>query len=251
MKDIMRFYVLLGCLFFNIAIFSQESDFDKGVRAYHGEDYSKAVEFFENVLRQGQYSSALYFNLGNAYYNNDELGKAILNYERALKVEPGNTLARQTLEQVNTEIKIQITAIPDFILWRGYRWGLTLFSSGTWAKLQLIAGLFFIFTLYKLWFNPFDKKWVSWGFPGLALVLVFGMWWCAAQKKYIETGQEGAIVMAEEAFLYKSPDDRSETIADLSEGVKVFLIDRIGDWLKVQLLDKDVGWIEIKKVEII
>ena len=66
--------------------------------AYINKDYAQAIEIYESLLKQGE-SGEIYYNLGNAYFKHDELGRAILNYERALLLQPGNNDVNANLDR--------------------------------------------------------------------------------------------------------------------------------------------------------
>ena len=77
----------------------QESNVTKaeGDSAYIRNDYASAIQIYENLLKKGE-AAEVYYNLGNSYYKADDIARAILNYERALLLEPGNADIRANLE---------------------------------------------------------------------------------------------------------------------------------------------------------
>ena len=80
--------------------FAQQAD-----SAYNKENYREAISLYlESLARDGQ-SATVYYNLGNAYFRNDNLGKAVISYERALRINPTDADARQNLDFVRSRIQ--------------------------------------------------------------------------------------------------------------------------------------------------
>lgn len=73
--------------------------------AYNKEDYRSAIELYRSSIDNEGQSSDIYYNLANAYYRADKLGMAVVNYERALKLDPTNSDARANLEFVRSRIQ--------------------------------------------------------------------------------------------------------------------------------------------------
>lgn len=99
-----KIYIYLLFVVIGISPIYSQTTLTKANEAYGQEDYIKAIELYEQTLREQGVSSDLYYNLGNAYYKHNEFAKAILNYERALLLNPGNEDARFNLEMANTHI---------------------------------------------------------------------------------------------------------------------------------------------------
>ena len=64
--------------------------------AYIRNDFAASVEMYENILKNEGESSDIYYNLGNSYYKMNNIAKAVLNYERALLLNPGNSVPVRT-----------------------------------------------------------------------------------------------------------------------------------------------------------
>ncbi|MDE5979645.1 MAG: tetratricopeptide repeat protein, partial [Muribaculaceae bacterium] len=86
------------------AIISGEVLAQQADSAYSADNFVMAEALYLKALEAGGSSSTLFYNLGNAYYRQGNLGKAIVNYERALKLDPTNADARANLEFVNSKI---------------------------------------------------------------------------------------------------------------------------------------------------
>ena len=95
MKKIV-FFLLVQ--FVAIGAFAQEAAIKEAEVAYTKEDYGKAIELYEGLLKTHGESAEIYYNLGNAYYKENKIAPAILNYERALLLDPGDGDIRFNLQ---------------------------------------------------------------------------------------------------------------------------------------------------------
>src|SRR5512141_279622 len=82
--------IVLAALPMRLCAQTPEQRFEQGNEAYQQGKMSEAVEIYESILRNGYLSGPLYYNLGNAYYRAGNIPRAILNYERALRLMPGD-----------------------------------------------------------------------------------------------------------------------------------------------------------------
>jgi len=89
-----------------------------------------------------------------------------------------------------------------------------------------------------------------WSVTSVLIALVALTSLLAYQRKVYSIGGQAAICMKDQK-LYEAPDDRSEELVDLGPGNKVYILDQIGDWYKVQLRDKDVGWVRMSDCQMI
>lgn len=71
--------------------------------AYNQGLYGTAINIYETLIDTHYTNSAVYYNLGNAYYHAEELGYALLNYHRASRLSPRDNLIRQGIERIRNE----------------------------------------------------------------------------------------------------------------------------------------------------
>lgn len=217
--------------------------------AYQEKDYTTAITQYQSILQQGYQSAELHYNLGNAYYRTQQLGKAVLHYERAARLAPNDKDIKHNLSIVNAQIKDKLETLPNFFLidwWNGLRQQL---SSNTWAAIGIALFWLAMATLI-VWQIGKTRTQRKWGFfIGITLLFIsiLPISLAAANTK----DSEQAIVIVEEIALKSSPDELSASILLLHEGLKVNLLDKIGDWYKVRLPNGDEGWLSNEIIEII
>ena len=90
----------------------------EGDSAYMRNDYISAIQIYEALLGKGE-AADVYYNLGNSYYKAGDIAKAILNYERALLLQPGNSDIRANLEIARSKTIDKVEAVPEifFVSW--------------------------------------------------------------------------------------------------------------------------------------
>ena len=116
MKKIV-FFLLVQ--FVTLGAFAQEATIKEAEVAYTKEDYGKAIELYEGLLKTHGESAEIYYNLGNAYYKENKIAPAILNYERALLLDPGDGDIRFNLQLARQKSVDKIEPVGDFFL---HRW---------------------------------------------------------------------------------------------------------------------------------
>lgn len=216
----------------------------------NGQDKT-AIQSYEKVLAQGHYSAELYNNLGLAYAKQGTLGKAIVQWERALRWNAQSADAQQNLKAAQQYIARPITATPPIFLVRGWQQLHQWCSAKSWALLFLLFwGLAFV--AFGLAWKKDPAHWKEQVASKVALgilVLSFvplGLAW-AQQNQEQETNV--AIVIAKEAGLRPYPELSSKEMEVLSEGVRLYVLEQEGDWLKVELPNYLVGWVPKSLVE--
>lgn len=179
------------------------------------------------------------------------MANAVLFYERSLKLDPRNSRNQGALAQVRSELPVKITKIPDFILWRFYQGTMNFMSSKAWGLFQLAVFCLILIFLYKwLFVRPFSKAYLNWiTLSGLMTLMLLSFVFMNARLQ-AEKGGLTAVSM-EHQEVYQAADERSETIVSIGPGNKVYILDTIGEWLKIQLEDRDIGWIKSKYISTI
>ena len=225
-----------------------------GVTAYQDGRWTDALAAFEALTATGTESAQLYYNLGNAAYKAGEIPQAILNYERALKVDPSFDDARVNLEFVNTRIQDKIDVIPEFFLKAWVRKLCYALGSNAWAWLSLLlfAGALSLLLLFLLGRTASARRTGFFGAIVAALLfagaLGFALW---QHRHYVRA--DSAIVMRPVSSVKSSPSagTSSKDLFVLHEGTKVGVLDVVGDWCNISLSDGRQGWIPTTDIEII
>ena len=220
--------------------------------AYVQEHYQQAIKDYEALLKQGV-SADLYYNLGNAYYRMDNITQAVLNYERALLLSPGDKDIRFNLQMARSKTIDKITPESEMFFVTWYRSLVNLQSVDAWARLALIALVVAIILALAYLFA--DAVWLrKLGFFGGAFfVLVFLVSNLFAwQQKRALVHRTGAIVIKSAVNVKSTPSKNGTDLFILHEGTKVNITDgTMKGWKEIRVADGKEGWVETSEIEVI
>ena len=231
-------------------LYAQNLSFEEANTFYTDKEFAKAIDLYEQILLNEGAAPELYYNLGNAYFRINELGKSILNYERALRLDPSNKDAKFNLEFANQGIVDRIELADTFFL---KKWIVALnnvFHTNIWFYLS--AALFTICLIFILLF-VFGKtkilRKISFYLSLTLLILcVVTLSFSFIQKSSMKNHTEG-IVMTGSIVIKGSPDKSGTDLFQLHEGTKVMVLSSLGDWYEIKLPNGNIGWVEIIHIE--
>lgn len=233
------------------AVYGQES-LTQANEAYAQEDYIKAIELYEQTAREHGVSADLYYNLGNAYYKHNEYAKAILNYERALLLNPGDEDARFNLDMANTHIVDKIDPVGRFFLSVWIDSMRSSLSSNTWSIIGIVTFLLLIVGCYLYLFSRSVaiKKVGFFGGIVILLISVMANWFAWGLSDKMEN-RDAAIVFAPTVSVKSSPAESGTDLFVLHEGTKVLIMSKVGEWFEVKISDGNRGWLPASSIEVI
>lgn len=240
MKKLIITFCAATSLFAVSSAFAQaDTAFAKANEEYAAGHFQEAIDGYETLVRSGQWSATLFYNLGNAYFRASDFGHAILNYERALALEPRHPEANANLRIARDEARAlelavsaperslqlmtlnQYTIAAAIALWIGIVI-LTLArrrSAGLIA-LSILSLLIFAFAVVAV-------AWLDNGNKGSALAIV------------TDKGVEARVATAENA----------NTVLALPPGSEIKIVSQRGDWIYAVLPNNLRGWIPAKSAE--
>ena len=229
-----------------------EQVWDAANTAYINSDYHRAIDAYRQLILRGYASDKLYYNLANAYFKVGRYGKAILYYNRALRLAPGDADIRYNLDVANTFTKDKIAVVPEFFLKGWVRSVRMSLGSTAWSVVSL-AALALLFALVLLYLLAGRLAWRKAGFYGtLAMLLVFvaSTSFAVTERRELLDSTE-AVVMSSSVSVKSSPDKASTDLFVLHEGTKVRTVSELGDWREIVIADGKKGWVEARTIETI
>lgn len=233
-----------------------------GDSAYTTDNFQQAVSAYEAAISKDGVSPGLYYNLGNAYYRNNQTGKAIVAYERALKLDPSYKDARFNLKFINSNLPDK--QIADNSLWHNL-WSdiISLMTANAWAWTAFALSVLCVIlaSLYIYTTGITLRKTGFFGGIATLILTVFAVTVAisAADKA---TGHDEGVVISGSTIISaapRQPRDRKEEIALIHEGTKLNILDSLTTrndstslkWYKVSLDDTHQGWVPASILEII
>lgn len=233
-----------------VAVADNGALWERGNQAYIDGDYAQALACYSAIENGGHYSARLYYNMGNAYFKQNMLGKAILYYNRALVVSPSMDDARYNLEIAESQTKDKIAVVPEFFLVRWARGVRSTMSCNAWTILSIV--LFVIaLALLLLFLLASAIKVRKAGFYGTivaALLFVVTTAFAVSERSVI-INRQSAIVMSSAIAIKSSPDSSATDIFVLHEGTKVVVSSEIDGWSEITIADGKKGWTESSHLE--
>ncbi len=228
----------------------QRDNIVKGNKAYSAGSYSTAVDQYKKVVEAGYESPELYYNIGNSYFKLNDYANAILWYERAKRIDPGNEDIDFNLNVANTKISDKIEPLPELFYKRWLNAVILLFSVDTWATVSIIMFITALLcgVLYLASRVLILRKIGFWF--GLGLLFIAGLSMVFAWSGYSFTRNTNeAIVFAPTITVKSSPDEKSTDLFVIHEGTKVRLLDNISGWYEIRIASGSVGWLPATSLE--
>lgn len=217
---------------------------------YQKGNYQQAIRDYEEILKNGE-SAEIYFNLGNAYYRTDNITKAVLNYERARLLSPGDDDINFNLQFARSKTIDKITPQSEMFFVTWYKSLVNFTSVDNWAKTGILCIVMTLLLVLLYLFGPQLMLRKIGFFGGLAFFVIFLLSnLFAFQQKQALDNRTGAIIMTPSVNIKKTPAKNSADQFVLHEGTRVDIIDKgMTDWRCIRVGDGREGWIETKAIE--
>lgn len=238
------FFILPFAVMVNAAATSEL--WQKGNTAYQQKQYDSAAAWYEQVVKQ-QPIATVYYNLGNAYYRANKIGPAVLNYERALRLDPGFKDAADNLMLTQNRIGNRVQQGQDIFFVQWWHALTNGSSANTWAIMNILALLLLLGVfLYKRFRNP---SWLRPQITGALTVIWLMILLVAIQSAGNATRRDAAIVMQPDTLL--TTDQGAKTQSLLPEGTKVTVLNKKGGRTEIKLGDGRTGWVQDGTITVI
>ncbi len=234
----MRKLTFILSVFFATNILAGEQLFKQANTEYSNENYSIAISLYDSVLTNELESAELYYNLGNCYYKTQDWANAIWHYEKSLQLN-SQEKTLQNLALAKLKIVDRIEALPQLFYKKWWHSTTQLFSTKSWQILTLIAiGLIFILQLLNQFTSIKNKLLLSFLYPFTIISLLIEY---SSYKQNF--AQKEGIIFTSTVTVNSAPTSNSTDLFSLHSGSKVQVIDEIGDWINVEIVNGNSGWI--------
>ena len=217
--------------------------FYKANAMYEYGEYNKAIYEYKKIIDKGWVSGPIFYNLGNCYFKEAKLGKAILNYEKAKRLIPRDSDLESNYKYVKSLVKGGVGEKKTGFINR-------LFAFFTIDELAILLSVLYlvifciiIASLYIGWIKRYRL------FLIIAILIVFMAVFVAMQGKISDVGNE-AVVVKERTDARFEPFDRATAHFTLYEGAKIKLLSSGGKWCKIMRWDGKRGWVKKEDIEI-
>lgn len=226
--------------------------FDQANQLYQQEKYQQAIETYLEIINNGYESWQLYYNLGNAYYKTRQFGRAILNYERAQKLNPENEDIRFNLQVANLTVVDKIVEPPQFFI---SKWLSDLKSLwGIQTLTFLMIGVYLLTTVLivlKIFIRRIGSQQVLNILLTPIVIVLLIVTTIFIIRIHENSTARHAIVLVDKVDVLSSPEEQGTELFSLHEGVKFGVEEIQGEWAKIRLADGKVGWVKRQVFEVI
>lgn len=220
--------------------------------AYRQGDYQKAITLYEKALTTGP-SAAAHHNIGNAYYRVDNVPMAILHYEKARKLAPGDERIQHSLDIARGKTIDKLPQPSEMFFVRWYRTLQSLATVQQWTVTSLVAFsvALLLFLAYLFLGNIVVRRIAFYGSVSLILLFLVSVLF-AWQRKSTLTTPDSAVIMTPEATVKQSPETKAPAACVIHEGTCVEITDtEMHGWYGIRLSDGREGWIKATDIEMI
>lgn len=234
MKRVLLIAFLLVLLLVHV---SAQDSLSQADDAYRRGDFITAIALYETALLNGEQSGALYFNLGNAYYQAGNQGHALLNYRRAALYLPRDPDIALQINRIRAERQdpyvedsdwLILTASISTSMLTNYEMSILLFAS--WI-------LFFILLAFSI-------KRRFWRAPMIVtgIILLMGLLLFAA-RIYVETQRPPAVILNSLAQVWSGPGEDYLPLFTIYEAAEIRVLEEQDNWIRFALPNGQQGWI--------
>jgi tetratricopeptide (TPR) repeat protein len=239
-----RIVLVLGLLFSGVAgtIAQPAAQFAKANQEYASADFDAAANDYEELIRSGQDTPNLFYNLGNAYFRKKDFGRAILNYDRTLALEPRHPEAQANLRIARDEARA-LELIPT-------RWE-RAFAFATLKQFAVTAAIAFWVSAFVIAAAIFSRNRrrrlivLSVLSMSMFAIACFAMW----QRNRGRDSAGLAVIITQNADARLATADTANRVLTLPAGSEIKILTQRGDWIYAALPNNLRGWLPSKSAE--
>ena len=242
--------VLLAIL--SAGLTASAQDWNAANDLYAQGDYTTALDSYKAIEQSGMVSADLYYNIGNCYYKLKDISHSVLYYERALKLNPRHSDARNNLEIAQASVQDRIDSVPRFVLAEWFdNFKYSMSSNGwAWLTLALFALTILLLTGFRLLGTVSARK-TSFVLACVVFIVTLFTFTISLSQRADALSAGGAVVMSPVSSVKSSPGTSGTPLFIIHEGTVLEVKDEVGEWYRVMIADGREGWLPASDIEII
>ena len=215
-----------------------------GNEYYKNNQFQLAIDEYNKLVKEGYEGASLYYNLANAHYRLGKIGYAIMYYEKALKFAPSDEDIIHNLAFARLNLKDKVDTLPSFFIFNLWEGLIGAFSVTGWTIISYLFFLLFLIAAIAYFFsrNSAQQRISFFSSAGLLFLLVISIVLLNVKMNKEYKIKDGVIVSSVATAKY-GPDTTQKDVFVIHEGLKVRLLDRVDNWVKIRLDDGKIGWI--------
>lgn len=218
-------------------------DFRQGNSFFQEKEYPKAIEAYSRAVQQGVGSAPLYYNLGNAYFKNGDLGYAVLYYLKARRLDPADSDIQSNLEFARSLATVQLEGVQLNPINSLFESIVTPYKLNSMAWLSSLFFILFVGLLIVRFGFGLVSGWVK---PAIITVLILLV--CTAAlttyKYQHDFVTRWAVVVGEEVSVMSGPSDSASLEFQGEPGLVVRIAGESSDYYDVIFENQRRGWVK-------
>ncbi|MDP2646112.1 MAG: hypothetical protein Q8P24_14325 [Desulfobacterales bacterium] len=242
------YLVIFSCIFFFRVLpaagstagnVNQEEGFFKANQAYKAGSYPEAAEGYRRIIEASGPNGHLYYNLANAYLRLDDIGRAILFYEKARQHIPRDADLNFNLSYAHDQTRDSLSVSRDFLS-STFFWLDELTLTEVFWAFVVVNGLFFSILSVRL---ISKAEWTYYLLFALIFLEITSLSSLCLKNYQIQTDSR-AVILTKEADIFAGPDSLDTVLFQLHAGTMVRYERSEGGWSLVGLSNDKRGWIK-------
>jgi tetratricopeptide (TPR) repeat protein len=227
-----------------------EEAFDEGNAFFKERQYDSAIARYQQVLQSGRESASVHFNLGNAYFRDGDIGRAMVSYLRAQRLDPTDDDIAANLEFVRKYTTVQMEGVRLNPISTFFE---SLVAPYRLSTLAWVSSIFFIlfFGLLTVRYGLANRSSLVRTGVVLSLILLLVSSLLTTVKYDRDYLTRHGVIVAEECVVRTGPSLESDKELDASPGLVVEILDESGDWYNVLFENKRRGWVRKDLVSVV
>ena len=239
-------HVCFLLLFFTLKLLASPDSLYRRANALYQEGlFESALATYKRIVDDGVESGDLYYNMGNAAFRSNNIGYAILYYEKALKLDPAHEDATHNLRYAMQYRLDAFEPVPEFFLRTWIKTVVRMIPERSWSMLSLF---FFFMLIVSLVIYLFARRLTlkkAGFFSAIVMVMIFLLSLFSAINQYKNILQpESGIILSPSVVVKSTPSDSGTELFILHEGTRVKFNEEVSDWYNIRIIDGREGWIK-------
>ena len=218
--------------------------FQQATSLYQNEQYEEALQLYRKVVEQGYESPDLYYNMGNAAYRSNNIGYAILYYEKALKMNPSHEDASHNLEYVSRYKVDVFDEVPELFYKSWTRTWKNIMSERAWSIWSMV---FFVLMAVSVLVYLFSRRLAlkkAGFFTAVVLAVFFTLSLATAISRHRGIADPSSgVIISPSVVVRSSPSQSGTELFILHEGTSVEISEEVSGWRNISVVDGREGWI--------
>ena len=242
---------MLLVLFSNIFSKDFDENFNKANTYYNNSKYLESIKIYESILAGGWESSNLYYNLGNSYFRQNQIGQSVWAYKKALKMDPRNEDLIKNLSIAEAKIKDRIILPDEFYFVKVYGNFKSRYTLKEWLLAGGIIVLFAVVSFLISEFHIFNNLKIV-RVVKILILLTVTIHIVILDKFFDDDDDKFGIIIDNQVKAYSGPFYGDNSILfNINEGTEVMIKQNQKNWTEIILLDGKRAWIISNKIRLL